>query len=144
MQVDGGHSGDRLPDPEHLAARHVDLRDHPHVVAGLAHRDAAPIGNSAKSAAVTTASTPSALRRATVSMRRMRACACGLRSIFACTMPGSFDVGRIDGAARHALAGIDARQPLADRLEGAWLGGHGASAPVPVAAAARMASTILS
>ena len=40
VHVDGSHRGDRLADPEDLAARHVDLRDHPHVVAGLAHGDA--------------------------------------------------------------------------------------------------------
>ena len=33
------HDGDRLADPKHLVARDVDLRDHPHVVARLAHRD---------------------------------------------------------------------------------------------------------
>ncbi len=39
MHVHGGDRRDRLPDPVDLAARHVDLRHHPHVVAGLAHRD---------------------------------------------------------------------------------------------------------
>ena len=48
-----------------------------------------PIGNSGKSAAVTTASTPGSASARVVSMRRMRACACGLRSILPCTMPGS-------------------------------------------------------
>ena len=39
VRIDGRHHRNRLADPEHLVARDVDLRDHPHVVAGFAHRN---------------------------------------------------------------------------------------------------------
>ena len=53
-------------------------------------------------------------------------------------------VGRIDRLAGDALAGIDARQPLADDLELAALGvGAIVYCPRMAAAAAAMASTIL-
>ena len=56
----------------------------------------APIGSSGKSAAVTTASTPGSASAREVSMRRMRACACGLRSMLGVHHAGQLQVGRID------------------------------------------------
>ena len=48
-----------------------------------------PVGGGGKSAPVITALTPAIASALEVSMDRIRACACGLRRNFACSMPGS-------------------------------------------------------
>jgi len=130
VQIGGGNRSDRLADPEHFAARHVDLRDHPHVVAGLAHRDRGAerhlgkIGGGDDGQHTLQGFGARGIDAADAGMR-VRA-AQHLRMHQA----GELEVGRVDRAASHALAGIDAREAFADRFEGA-LGLHQAIPLVP-------------
>jgi hypothetical protein len=143
MRIHGGDGRDRLPDPVDLAARHVDLRHHPHVVAGLAHRDRGAdrqFGKIRRGHHREHAFQRGRARRVDAPDVRMGVRAAQLAREH---HSGQRNVRRIARRAGDALARIDPRQPLADHLEGRSRLDTVRHLAGPPAATAAMASTIL-